>query len=105
MVLVKADTMTDQRTTLDEFDAIGLVAVDCGQKTSVVTLTLEVAGTQAAKLGGASRQIFGAEGGTIGRSPQNSFVLPNPRVSGRHAIITCRNGVFYIEDVSRNGVA
>jgi type VI secretion system FHA domain protein len=53
---------------------------------------------------GASRHTFHGEGGTIGRENDNSWVLPHPRVSGHHAVITYRDASFYIEDTSRNGV-
>jgi type VI secretion system FHA domain protein len=69
-----------------------------------VILILEIAPPLAAKLGPASRQTFRAEGGTIGRANDNDWVLPHAKVSGRHAVITYRDGVFYIEDRSRNGV-
>lgn len=67
-------------------------------------LTLEVVGPQASSLGAARRKVFGAEGGSIGRLPDNDWVLADPYVSGRHAIIRFMDGQFYIEDTSRNGV-
>ena len=69
-----------------------------------MTLTLEVVGPEADKLGAASRKVFHAAGGTIGRLPDNSWVLPDPYVSSRHAVIRFANGVFYIEDISTNGI-
>jgi len=69
-----------------------------------VILILEVIGPQAARLGGASRQEFGAEGGSIGRENGSTWVLPHTKVSGLHALISHRSSVFYIEDRSRNGV-
>jgi type VI secretion system protein ImpI len=69
-----------------------------------VILTLEVMSSQLAKLGGASRRTFREEGGSVGRDSDNSLVLPHPKVSGHHAVISHRNGVFYIEDRSTNGV-
>jgi len=69
-----------------------------------VILILEVTGPQSAKLGGAGRQTFTVEGGSIGRENDNSWVLPHSKVSGRHALISYRSGVYYIEDTSRNGV-
>ena len=54
--------------------------------------------------GGTSRQSFDTGGGTIGRERGNTWVLPHPKVSARHAVITYASGVFYIEDTSRNGV-
>lgn len=68
-------------------------------------LTLEVSAPQEVKPGLPRRQRFGEEGGTIGRDAKSSWVLANSEVSGRHARITCRNRVFYIEDnKSTNGV-
>jgi type VI secretion system FHA domain protein len=67
-------------------------------------LTLEVTGPQASTLGAARRKVFGIEGGSIGRLPDNDWVLADPFVSGRHAIIRFMDGGFYIEDTSRNGV-
>ncbi len=67
-------------------------------------LILEVISPQPTKLGGASRQTFNGEGGSIGRTDDNLWVLPHSKVSGHHALISCRNAVYYIEDTSRNGV-
>ena len=67
-------------------------------------LTLEVTAPQSAKLGGGKRQTFDADGGSIGRDEDNTWVLPDLKVSGHHAVITHRGDVFYIEDRSRNGV-
>ena len=69
-----------------------------------MTLTLEVIGPQAAKLGPAHRKVFGADGGTIGRLPDNDWVLPDPYISSHHARIRCKGNIFYIEDTSTNGV-
>ena len=69
-----------------------------------MSLTLEVTGPQAGALGAASRKIFDAVGGTIGRLADNSWSLPDPYVSSRHAVIRYRDGTYYIEDTSTNGV-
>src|ERR1044071_8210579 len=66
-------------------------------------LTLEVTVAQSNAAGYERRKVFGAEGGTIGRLPDNQWVLPDPCVSGRHAIIRFIEGAFHIEDTSRNG--
>src|SRR5262245_6120550 len=68
-------------------------------------LTLEVTGPQTGYIGGATRKVFNAAGGTIGRLPDNHWTLPDPHVSGRHAVIRYTNGTFYIEDTSTNGVS
>jgi len=46
------------------------------------------------------------EGGTIGRSADNDWVLPDPQryVSAHHARVQFREGHFYLQDVSTNGV-
>ena len=51
-----------------------------------------------------TRKVFEAGGGTIGRLPDNTWVLPASSVSGHHATICCHDGVFSIEDTSRFGV-
>ena len=66
-------------------------------------LTLKL--TAGMKPGEAGRQVFTEDGGTIGRAAANSWVLTHNKVSGHHATISFRNGVFYIEDTSRNGVS
>jgi type VI secretion system FHA domain protein len=68
-----------------------------------VTLTLELI-ESAGVVPANTRHVFGEEGGTIGRAPSNAWVIPHSKVSGLHARISFRNGVFYIEDTSRNGV-
>jgi len=67
-------------------------------------LTLEVMGEQDARLGAGRRKVFDAIGGTIGRLPDNDWVLADPYVSGRHALIRYLNGRFFVEDTSTNGV-
>jgi type VI secretion system FHA domain protein len=68
-------------------------------------LTLEVTGAQAGALGPASRKVFDATGGTIGRLASNAWVLQHPYVSSRHALIRYADGVFTIEDTrSANGI-
>ena len=69
-----------------------------------MVLILEVTSAPASALGTAARHTFDTGGGTIGRDRGNAWVLPHPKVSGRHAVITYAAGVFYIEDTSRNGV-
>ena len=49
---------------------------------------------------------FGEAGGSIGRSLENDWILPDPDryVSGRHATIDHKGGIYYILDHSSNGV-
>lgn len=47
---------------------------------------------------------WSGKGGTIGRSTTNDWVLPDPFVSGQHAMIEYRNGDYFISDTSTNGL-
>jgi type VI secretion system FHA domain protein len=69
-----------------------------------MTLKLDIVGPQAAALGAAAHKVFSGVGGTIGRLPDNDWVLPDPYISGRHARVHCRNGQYLLEDTSSNGV-
>ena len=46
------------------------------------------------------------DGGTIGRSLQNDWILPDPDrfISGRHATVDFKGGIYYLADLSTNGV-
>lgn len=71
-----------------------------------MTLRLRVISGHRRQLPGRDSVQFGSAGGTIGRSPDNDWVLPDPQryVSARHARISCRDGQYYLEDLSTNGV-
>ena len=49
---------------------------------------------------------FGETGGTIGRGLDNDWILPDPDrfISNHHARIECVDGLFYVVDMSTNGV-
>ncbi len=57
-------------------------------------------------LAGHDSMTFGVGGGTIGRSADNDWVLPDPHryVSAHHARVHVRDGHYYLEDISTNGV-
>jgi type VI secretion system protein len=69
-------------------------------------LRLRVVSEQRRSLAERSSAIFSVEGGTIGRSADNDWVLPDPQryVSAHHARVQFRAGHFYLQDVSTNGV-
>lgn len=48
---------------------------------------------------------FGEQGGTIGRGPDNSWVLADPErfMSSRHSQINYESGNYYLTDLSTNG--
>ena len=61
-------------------------------------LTLEITGAHEKTPSAEYRKVFHATGGTIGRLPDNDWVLPDPYVSSHHAKIRFVNGTFQIED-------
>lgn len=69
-------------------------------------LRLKVVSEQRRALAERSSAVFSIEGGTIGRSADNDWVLPDPAryVSAHHARVQFREGHFYLQDVSTNGV-
>jgi len=71
-----------------------------------MTLRLRIVSDHRRLLGDRSSIVFAAEGGTIGRSADNDWVLPDPLryVSAHHARVNFRDGQFFLEDVSTNGV-
>jgi len=68
------------------------------------SLTLAVAGHQAAQFGSRSRGTFAAVGGSIGRSEDCDWVLGASGVSRVHAMVRYLNGIYFIEDRSTNGM-
>jgi predicted component of type VI protein secretion system len=60
-----------------------------------LTLTLELSESSGPSPAAASH-VFGEEGGTIGRAPTNSWVLPHNKVSGLHSRFSFRNVVLFI---------
>jgi type VI secretion system protein len=69
-------------------------------------LRLRVVSEQRRSLAERGSASFSVEGGTIGRSADNDWVLPDPQryVSAHHARVQFREGHFYLQDVSTNGV-
>ncbi len=64
-------------------------------------LSLEVVSPQGASLGAQRRQVVGASGLSIGRTPGNDWVIPDPYISKLHARISCVNGAYFIESLAR----
>jgi type VI secretion system FHA domain protein len=57
-------------------------------------------------LGEQRSRVFGVNGGSIGRAPDNDWILPDSKriVSGHHCEIEYRGGGYWIKDISTNGV-
>jgi len=71
-----------------------------------MTLQLEIVSEHRDFFGDDAIRVFNEEGGTIGRSLQNDWILPdeNRYISGRHATIDFQGGAYYLADTSTNGV-
>jgi type VI secretion system protein len=70
-----------------------------------MALRLRVISDHRHRLGEKSTFVFGVSGGSIGRSAENDWVLPDDMryVSGRHARIVFHKGRFLLQDTSSNG--
>lgn len=71
-----------------------------------MALRLSVVSDHRRALGDRSSIVLDTSGATIGRATSNDWVLPDPMryVSARHARIACRDGQYFLEDLSTNGV-
>jgi predicted component of type VI protein secretion system len=71
-----------------------------------MALQLKIVSEHREIVGDDAERTFYEEGGTIGRSLQNDWILPDPDryISGRHATIDHKGGVYYLLDTSSNGV-
>lgn len=69
-------------------------------------LKLEIISEHRDIVGDDAVREFRSEGGTIGRSLNNDWILPDPDkfISGKHATIDCKGGIYYLVDISTNGV-
>ncbi|MFT5500576.1 MAG: putative component of type VI protein secretion system [Woeseiaceae bacterium] len=69
-------------------------------------LQLEITSDHKDILGDDCVRVFREDGGTIGRSLENDWILPDPDkyISGKHATIDFQTGAYYLADVSSNGV-
>ena len=70
-----------------------------------MTLRLSVVSEHGIRLGQNSTKVFGVHGGTIGRSADNAWILPDPEryLSGKHARVDFRAGTYILVDTSSNG--
>lgn len=71
-----------------------------------MAIKLRVISDQYRDLGEHRTRVFGVNGGTIGRAPDNDWILPDPKrlVSGHHCEIQYRSGGYWLRDTSTNGV-
>lgn len=71
-----------------------------------MALKLRVISDHYKQLGKLGSRMFGVTGGSIGRSRDNDWVLPDPEryISGHHARVVFNAGAWVLEDTSTNGV-
>jgi type VI secretion system protein len=71
-----------------------------------MALRLQIISRHRQSLGERGGMEFGHTGGTIGRSLESDWVLPDGQryLSSRHASIDFRSGSYYVVDTSTNGV-
>lgn len=71
-----------------------------------MALQLKIVSDHRELVGDDAEREFHEAGGTIGRALQNDWILPDPDryISGRHATIDYKGGIFYLLDTSSNGV-
>jgi predicted component of type VI protein secretion system len=69
-------------------------------------LLLEIISDHKDILGSDCVREYRENGGTIGRSLENDWILPDPDqfISSRHATIDFKAGAYYLADVSTNGI-
>jgi type VI secretion system FHA domain protein len=70
-----------------------------------MALRMRVISEHRLNMGDKSTFVFGVSGGSIGRSSENDWVLPDDMryVSGRHARIIYHKGRYVLQDTSSNG--
>jgi type VI secretion system protein len=71
-----------------------------------MALRLQIISSQHQQLGPAASFVLGASGGSVGRALDNDWPLPDPQryLSGHHARFHARQGGYFLEDTSTNGV-
>ena len=71
-----------------------------------MAIKLRVISEHQRELGEHRSRVFGVNGGTVGRAPDNDWVLPDSRrvVSGHHCVVQYHGGKYWLQDISTNGV-
>ena len=71
-----------------------------------MSLTLEIVSEHSEIVGDDAIREFDEDGGSIGRALDSDWILPDPDryISGKHAVIDHRGGMWYLMDLSSNGV-
>src|SRR5690348_7728827 len=71
-----------------------------------MAIKLRVISEQYRDLGEDRSRVFGVNGGSVGRAPDNDWILPDVRrvVSGHHFVVQYHGGKYWLRDLSTNGV-
>ncbi len=71
-----------------------------------MALQLKIVSEHREIVGDDAEREFAEDGGTIGRSLHNDWILPDPDryISAKHAAIDYKGGIYYLVDLSSNGV-
>ena len=71
-----------------------------------MSLKLKIVSKNADLVGDDFEREFYESGASIGRSLRNDWILPDPDryISSKHAVIDFRGGIYYLADLSSNGV-
>ncbi len=100
--------ITSKRASLASYyvNWVAAYALDSLHYSSVMALQLEIVSEHRDIVGEDAVREFKDKGGTIGRSLQNDWILPDPDrfISARHATIDFQAGSYYLADTSSNGV-
>jgi type VI secretion system protein len=86
--------------------SLAVEAASYYKEAATMAIKLRVISDHYRELGEQRSRVFGVNGGTIGRAPDNDWVLPDPArvVSGHHCEIEYRGGSYWVKDTSTNGV-
>jgi type VI secretion system FHA domain protein len=70
-----------------------------------MALRLRIVSEHSTRLGPRATKVFGVHGGSIGRSSDNEWILPDPEryLSGKHARVDFKAGTYVLVDTSSNG--
>lgn len=81
-------------------------AGECAYASNPMALVLKIISEHQDLLGDDCIREFDENGGTIGRSLQSDWILPDPDryISGKHATVDYQSGAYYLADISSNGV-
>jgi type VI secretion system protein len=76
------------------------------ERTKNMAIKLRVVSEHYRDLGENRSRVFGVNGGSVGRAPDNDWVLPDSKrvVSGHHFVVQYHGGKYWLSDTSTNGV-